>query len=40
MMTEKLLAGAIPVTIMALVADFFCGLLELLLVSKGLRLNA
>jgi len=39
MMTEKLLAGAIPVTIMALVADFFCGLLELLLVSKGLRLN-
>jgi len=39
MMTAKLLAGAIPVTITALIADFCCGLLELLLVPKGLRLN-
>ncbi|MEA2107898.1 MAG: ABC transporter permease, partial [Pseudomonadota bacterium] len=39
MMTEKLLAGAIPVTLMALLADFMVELLSLLLVSKGLRLT-
>jgi osmoprotectant transport system permease protein len=39
MQTEKLLAGAIPVTLLALVADFLCELLRLVLVSKGLRLS-
>lgn len=39
MQTEKLLAGAIPVTLLALVADFLCELLSMLLVSKGLRLS-
>ncbi|OQY01203.1 MAG: ABC transporter permease [Desulfobacteraceae bacterium 4572_130] len=38
MRTEQLLAGAIPVTFMALVADFLCEILGLLIVSKGLRL--
>jgi osmoprotectant transport system permease protein len=38
MRTEQLLAGAIPVTLMALVADFLCEILGLLLISKGLRL--
>ncbi len=39
MQTEKLLAGAIPVTLLALAADFLSELLGLLLVSKGLRLS-
>ena len=39
MQTEKLLAGAIPVTLLALVADFLCELLGLILISKGLRLS-
>jgi len=39
MQTEKLLAGAIPVTLLALTADFLSELLGLLLVSKGLRLS-
>ncbi|MEA3221636.1 MAG: ABC transporter permease [Thermodesulfobacteriota bacterium] len=38
MRTDQLLAGAVPVTIMALVADFLCELLGVLLISKGLRL--
>ncbi|MEJ2034234.1 MAG: ABC transporter permease [Deltaproteobacteria bacterium] len=40
MQTEKLLAGAIPVTLLALLADWLVGLLELVLVPRGLRLNA
>lgn len=39
MQTEKLLAGAIPITLLALVADFMCELLSVGLVSKGLRLS-
>ncbi|OPX38174.1 MAG: hypothetical protein B1H13_11745 [Desulfobacteraceae bacterium 4484_190.3] len=39
MMTDKLLAGAIPVTMMALLADFLVELLSAVLVSKGLRLT-
>jgi osmoprotectant transport system permease protein len=39
MMTDKLLAGAIPVTLMALLADFLVELLSALLVSRGLRLS-
>ena len=39
MQTDKLLAGAIPVTLLALFADFLTGLLGLALVSKGLRLS-
>jgi osmoprotectant transport system permease protein len=39
MQTEKLLAGAIPVTLLALAADFLSELLGLILVSKGLRLS-
>lgn len=39
MQTDKLLAGAIPVTLLALFADFLTGLLGLVLVSKGLRLS-
>jgi len=39
MQTDKLLAGAIPVTLLALFADFLSGLLGLALVSKGLRLS-
>jgi len=37
MQTEKLLAGAIPVTFLALVMDYICELLSLALVSRGLR---
>jgi osmoprotectant transport system permease protein len=40
MQTEKLLAGAIPVTLLALLADWLVGLLELVLVPRGLRLGA
>ena len=39
MQTEKLLAGAIPITLLALVADFLCELLSVAMVSKGLRLS-
>jgi len=39
MMTDKLLAGAIPVTLMALLADFLVELLSSVIVSKGLRLT-
>ena len=39
MRTDKLLAGAIPVTLMALVADYLCGFFGLVLISKGLRLS-
>jgi len=39
MQTDKLLAGAIPVTLLALFADFLSELLGLLLVSRGLRLS-
>jgi len=38
MRTDQLLAGAIPVTLMALAADFLCEILGVLLISKGLRL--
>jgi osmoprotectant transport system permease protein len=38
MQPDRLLAGAIPVTLMALLADFLCGLGESLLVPRGLRL--
>ncbi|MBU2551686.1 MAG: ABC transporter permease [Proteobacteria bacterium] len=39
MAPHKLLAGAIPVTLMALAADAGCEMLGLFLISKGLRLN-
>jgi len=39
MQTDKLLAGAIPVTLLALFADLLSELMGLLLVSKGLRLS-
>jgi osmoprotectant transport system permease protein len=39
MQTDKLLAGAIPVTLLALFADFLSELLGIVLVSRGLRLS-
>ncbi len=39
MQTDKLLAGAIPVTLLALFADFLSELLGVALVSRGLRLS-
>ncbi len=39
MQTDKLLAGAIPVTLLALFADFLTELLGLTLISRGLRLS-
>ncbi|MDY0376687.1 MAG: ABC transporter permease [Desulfobacterium sp.] len=39
MQTDKLLAGAIPITLLALFADFLSELLGVALVSKGLRLS-
>lgn len=39
MQTDKLLAGAIPVTLLALFADFLSELLGIALVSRGLRLS-
>ncbi|MFW5871348.1 MAG: ABC transporter permease [Verrucomicrobiota bacterium] len=39
MQTEKMLAGALPVTIMALFADFLCSLLRYALIPRGLRLK-
>lgn len=39
MRTDKLLAGAIPTTILALIADYLCDLTGLILIPKGLRLQ-
>jgi len=39
MMTDKLIAGALPVTLLALLADFLIEVLRVLLVSKGLRMT-
>lgn len=39
MQAEKLLAGAIPVTLLALILDWCCEMLSLVLVSRGLRLK-
>ena len=39
MRSDKLLAGAIPTILLALCADYLCGLLGLLMIPKGLRLQ-
>jgi len=39
MQTDKLLAGAIPVTLLALFADFLSEILGIVLISRGLRLS-
>jgi len=39
MRTDKLLAGALPTILLALLADYLCELLGLVLVPKGLRLE-
>ncbi len=39
MQTDKLLAGAIPITLLALFADFLSELLGIVLISRGLRLS-
>jgi len=39
MMTDKLIAGALPVTLLALFADFLIEILRTTIVSKGLRLT-
>ena len=39
MRMDKLLAGAIPTTLLALFADYLCELLGLIIIPKGLRLN-
>lgn len=39
MQTEKLLAGAIPITLMALIADGLADFMGYILISKGLRLS-
>jgi len=39
MRPDKLLAGAIPTTLLALFADYLCELLGLLIIPKGLRLQ-
>lgn len=39
MRIDKLLAGAIPTTMLALFADYLCELLGLLIIPKGLRLG-
>lgn len=39
MRTDKLLAGAIPLILLALFADYLCELLGLLIIPKGLRLK-
>ncbi|MBN2254410.1 MAG: ABC transporter permease [Deltaproteobacteria bacterium] len=39
MMTDKLIAGALPVTFLALFADFIIEVLRVMLVSKGLRIT-
>lgn len=39
MRTDKLLAGAIPTILLALLADYLCEFLGVLLISRGLRLE-
>jgi len=39
MRPDKLLAGAIPTTLLALIADYLCGLLGFLIIPRGLRLQ-
>ena len=39
MRMDKLLAGAIPTTLLALFADYLCELLGLIIIPKGLRLD-
>jgi osmoprotectant transport system permease protein len=39
MRTDKLLAGAIPMILLALFADYLCELLGLIVIPKGLRLQ-
>jgi osmoprotectant transport system permease protein len=39
MRMDKILAGAIPTTLLALFADYLCGLLGFLIIPKGLRLD-
>lgn len=39
MRTDKLLAGAIPIILLALFADYLCELLGLLIIPKGLRIK-
>lgn len=39
METQKLLAGVIPITLLALFADYLCELLALVLVPRGLRIQ-
>lgn len=39
MMTDKLVGGALPVTLLALLADFLIEILRVMLVSKGLRMT-
>lgn len=39
MRTDKLLAGAIPTTLLALIADYLCDLMGLVLIPRGLRLR-
>lgn len=40
MRTDKLLAGAIPTILLALFADYLCELLGLIVIPKGLRIQA
>lgn len=40
MRTDKLLAGVIPTTLLALFADYLCELMGLIIIPKGLRLGA
>jgi osmoprotectant transport system permease protein len=40
MSPDKLLAGAIPVTLLALIGDYLCEFLGLIIVPKGLRLHS
>jgi osmoprotectant transport system permease protein len=39
MRTDKLLAGAVPTILLALLADYLCEFLGLFLISRGLRLE-
>lgn len=39
MRMDKILAGAIPTTLLALFADYLCGLLGFLIIPKGLRID-
>jgi ABC-type proline/glycine betaine transport system permease subunit len=38
-MTDKLIAGALAVTLLALFADFLIEIIRIVLVSKGLRMT-